>query len=344
MNCKNCGYQLTANDLFCKNCGTRVEKENMQNYNGDVNNQNNTLNEPIIETKNNSGINEINFSSLGQNSFNEQPINNYNGQLNSFNSQSSNNFNPQLNNFNSQSSNNFNPQQMGQVNNGYNQNFKNGNQNKNNDIKFVVIGMVIVFLLAGIIFGINVFKGKNKNNSDVVLNNNSTTNTYAYLKGFKFTIPEDVFIKNSMDQLILYNATDTWEVSIEMVDKSYELLKISIEGNKSAYQSGTMIDGMFYKNYQVKTISGREYLVLEVLKNNINFLVAFTKADSNYTIGLTMITVKNDCDYSLLNKINPIVSSIKNVSTSSISSNLNKDLNDAVDKFIAENSNSDEKN
>ena len=41
MNCKKCGFQLTENDQFCKNCGTPVENTSVQNNNGGFVNQQN---------------------------------------------------------------------------------------------------------------------------------------------------------------------------------------------------------------------------------------------------------------------------------------------------------------
>lgn len=40
MNCKKCGFQLTENDQFCKNCGTPVNSTSVQNNNEGLENQN----------------------------------------------------------------------------------------------------------------------------------------------------------------------------------------------------------------------------------------------------------------------------------------------------------------
>lgn len=40
MNCKKCGFQLTENDQFCKNCGTPVNNISVQNNNEGLENQN----------------------------------------------------------------------------------------------------------------------------------------------------------------------------------------------------------------------------------------------------------------------------------------------------------------
>lgn len=39
MNCKKCGFQLTENDQFCKNCGTPVDNMSVQNNNEGLNSQ-----------------------------------------------------------------------------------------------------------------------------------------------------------------------------------------------------------------------------------------------------------------------------------------------------------------
>lgn len=60
MNCKKCGFQLTENDQFCKNCGTPVNSTSVQNNNEGLENQNTQ-------------------TYTQQQSVSQQPMSNYNG-------------------------------------------------------------------------------------------------------------------------------------------------------------------------------------------------------------------------------------------------------------------------
>ena len=64
MNCKKCGFQLTENDQFCKNCGTPVDNTSVQNNNEGLGNQ-------TPQTYTQSAVQQPNVS--------QQPMNNYNG-------------------------------------------------------------------------------------------------------------------------------------------------------------------------------------------------------------------------------------------------------------------------
>lgn len=82
MNCKKCGFQLTENAQFCKNCGTQVYNMSSENNNGILNSQisqnhiqSNIQQQDMSQQSKNSYIQTTMQQKSWTNSYNAQPIN-----------------------------------------------------------------------------------------------------------------------------------------------------------------------------------------------------------------------------------------------------------------------------
>lgn len=269
MNCKKCGFQLTVNDQFCKNCGTPIDNTSVQNNNvGLGSQQTQTYTQPAMQ----------------QQSVFQQPINNY-GQPSM----------PQQS------------MQQPSWTSGYNaQPIKP--TNKNSNAKFIIIGIIIVAVIVGIIVAIGIFSGKKSNNSGTNSGGASTVNNNSVytvkFKGFTFKIPTDLIYETQLDSIFLGNEADTWGVSIEVVEGSYSQML----SKKSLLQSTYQSSGYTASAAIERTINGMSFITLEVSKSGTNILMGLAKANSTNLFVIAIYTVNNEYDYKLLETVSSILS------------------------------------
>ena len=212
MNCKKCGYPLTQDDIFCRNCGEQVNTQNEQitipkPANNDVDlmaspmpnfvSTNNSIPNPMQQTTNNETLNNIETLT------DSAPLNNF-----GYNMESTNNIAPtnipnsigQVNNAsplnsplpndmrqieNNQSLNEFVPNNntsnypnnnLNNTQNGYysTPNYQQQKPNKSNSTStYVIIAVAIAILAVGAIFGTRLLSNKNNNNNNSNNNNSS---------------------------------------------------------------------------------------------------------------------------------------------------------------------------
>lgn len=251
-------------------------------------------------------------STSNQNEFNnvQQPINNGLGV-------------EQLNNY---------QQPMNNYNNSYNYQPLYNQPPKNNNTKFILLGICIaVVLVVGIIL-IYVFVGKDNseisgdgsnntgtttgenNNSGTTTDDNknddssSVNNTSNYtvkFKGFTFKIPTNLVYETEIDSILLGDEDGTWATYIEVIEGSYN----QILSNKNQLQTIYQQQGYSANPAVEKNIGGVNFLTLEISKSGYNALLGFSKANSMYLFGTTTYNLDNEYDYEVLKTISSILSS-----------------------------------
>lgn len=182
---------------------------------------------------------------------------------------------------------------------------------KKSNIKFIIIGIIIVAVIAvGVIVAINMFGSKKSNNSEVnngdssIVNNNKSNYTVKF-KGFTFKIPTNLIYETQTDAILLGDEGNTWAVYIEVLEASYS----KILSNKSQLQSLYQSDGYTSSAAVEKTIGGMPFITLEVSKSGKNSLFGLTKANSMNIFAITAYNIDNEYDYKLLETVSSILSS-----------------------------------
>ncbi len=269
MNCKKCGFQLTENDQFCKNCGTPVDNTSVQNNNEGLGNQNTQTYTQLDNTSvqnNNEGLGNQNTQTYTQQqSVSQQPMNNYNGPAMQQPSWTSG----------------YNAQPINQA-------------PKNSNTKFIMIGIIVVVAIVGIIIAIGAFGGNNSNSSYTVKFN-----------GFTLKVPTNLVYKTESDTVIIGDEEGTWAAYIELMEGSYSQLL----SNKSQLQSVYQSKGCTSSAAVEKTIGGMSVITLEISQSGTNFLLGFAKANSMNLFGIAVYNMNNEYDYKLLETVSSILSS-----------------------------------
>ena len=251
MNCKQCGFPLSREDQFCKNCGATVNAQNEQ--------MNNMTQRNIQSNM----MNMNNNQQLGQSSYNP-------------------NINPIPNNYNQTS------------------NYQN-NSNSNNITKYIIIGVIIVVAFVG---GIFLSKSFNSGSNSVL----SSSSYKVTFKGFTFSIPDSYIYYEQGESLYFSDENGNWITELAIGEGSYSQLK----QKKSQIPSIMQQQGFTCSTTSIKTLGGVEYITMEISSSSgEKGIMGFTKANSMKYIALYSINRDNTFDYTLLEKMSPIVSNLK---------------------------------
>ena len=115
----------------------------------------------------------------------------------------------------------------------------------------------------------------------------------------------------------------TWVTQIELEQGNFSQL----QANKSQLQSVMQQSGFTSSIAQEKTLGGVNFITLEISSSGTNAIAALAKANSMYFIGITAFNQDNEFDYSLLERIAPIISSVSySGETNNIESNTKLDM------------------
>lgn len=303
MNCKRCGFPLSGNDQFCKNCGAVVNEMSASNTNTNVNVGSFDNNMPKKEGLSvNNGMSSQSINSGMNNGINSQPVNNG---MN----------NPSMNRQpNYQQPINQQPryqQPMGQpMNQIYQQPIMNQTPPKSKSNTKLIIGIIAAVLVVAIIVGV-ILIVKNSNNSgnngggngSLVSSNKSYKVTY---KGFTFNIPNNLICEERSGRLLIGNEADTWVAQIELGKGNFAQLKSRKSKMQELFQKNGYTSSMAVE----KNLGGTEFITLELSNSGNNVIAAYAKADSMNFMAIVALNVNNEFDYSILEKIAPIISQV----------------------------------
>lgn len=271
MYCPKCGDPVDTGEKFCNKCG----------FNLDSNNQ----------TQNN--INNF------QNNISQNVNNNYN----QYSSPNITNGNVNMNNIQQ-------PMQQPAWQNGYNSNPNFQPPKKSSGFgKYILIGLGIVVAIIVALVIIGSFAGNDNSNSGTSYNNNgsnkrSNSSYKVNFKGFTFNVPDNLVYEEDSGVLMIGDEGGTWLAQIEVEQGSFAQLK----ANKSKLQSLMQQSGYTSSIAQEKTISGVEFLTMEISMSGQNAIAALTKGNSMFFMAVTVMNLDNEFDYSLLETVAPIVS------------------------------------
>ena len=287
MNCKKCGSILTANDQFCKGCGTPVSVASVTNpgvnqtLNSSVSTPQNSMNYQT-HTTNNAGMGQASSQPLYNNSYNTQP------------------------------------------------NYNKIPQQKNNNILFIILGVVIVVAIFAAILIVGMLNNKDKNGNLTENNNpeiNQTENSSTYkviLDGFELKIPDNLVFEEDDEGLMIGDEDGTWVAQLIISQGSFAQLKT----NKNQLQSLLQQQGMTSSAAQLKTLKNVEFITMEVTSSGQNAIMAMAKANSMYFVAITAFDIDNEFNYTILETVAPIISSISisdKTSNMEIGTNINFD-------------------
>lgn len=202
--------------------------------------------------------------------------------------------------------------------NGYNPNPNYQPQKPNGNLKYVIIGVVIVVAIFAVVIGIFMFNSKDNNEYSGGLTGgsgitNTSNKTYKVnFKGFTFSIPDNLVYEERNDMLYVGDEEGTWLTQLELEQGSFAQLK----SNKSQLASVMQQNGYTCSAAAEKTLGGVEFITMEIAYGGENAIAALAKANSMYFIGITAYNQDNDIDYKLLEKIAPIINSAEQTSVS----------------------------
>lgn len=275
MNCKKCGFLLTENDQFCKNCGASVNAQQEQN-----NVQQSMSNQPSL---------------MQQPMSNPQPMNNMQ-QNYSYSNQNSwqNSYNPTPN---------------------FQQQKPNGNGKYviiGVVVAVIVVGIIMAISILGNNNYSGGNSGDNgitntSNNSTYTGGNTNTSNNSTYtvkFKGFIFKVPTNLIYDTGTDALYIGDEAGTWQAAIEVVSGSFNQLQTNKNKLISVYQQA----GYSAANVNQKTYGGLDFITIELTYSGQKAILGFTKANSMYMFGASAYNLDNDFDYNLLSDVAKVLS------------------------------------
>ncbi|MBQ4583731.1 MAG: zinc ribbon domain-containing protein [Bacilli bacterium] len=299
MNCRNCGYLLSNEDQFCKNCGAPVAGEQAPAVSSFK----------TVET-------ESETPNVSQQGF-QQPMQ---MQQPAMSQQQMSASQPFMSGQQSYNGNQMNP---------FNSQFP-----KNDNSKFIILGILVTVIVAiiGIVI-VLVFKKDGGNNVDPNSGTNiqatPTTDKKSYdvtVGDFTFSVPEDLVTdegyEDGSEYLLIGDKDETWVSKVVVLEGSYDILK----ANKDVLQSELISKGYSVAPVKVASYAGYEMITFEVQFNGVNQIGGYAKANSNYTFVFELLTADNSANYKLLDVLAPVFKSAKykaNTSNMEINSGIN---------------------
>lgn len=201
-------------------------------------------------------------------------------------------------------------------------------QNPNSNVKYIVIGVVVVVAIFAGMFIFNSMKDKNGGTSYNGGTGTSATNTSnksykVNFKGFTFTIPDNLVYEEDNGVLLIGDEVGSWVTQLEVEQGSFAQL----QSKKGQLQAMMQQNGYTCSAAVEKTLGGVNFITMEVSMSGQKAIAALAKANAMYFIGITAMNQDNDIDYKLLEKIAPIINSAESTTvTNNMSSNTKLDM------------------
>lgn len=158
----------------------------------------------------------------------------------------------------------------------------------NNSI--IILLIICIAVLAGLLIYTNSNKDKDKKDEKTVVEETKTEETkkedkYVVFKGYKIIINEFRNYNLTQDDLILYSDDFTIHTNIELKIK-YD----DIKNKKDDYKEKLEDDGYKVESYGKKVQDGQEYLVYELSKDKVKYLLAYSTLSDGKTINFIIDT------------------------------------------------------
>lgn len=221
---------------------------------------------------------------------------------------------------------------MGMYGNGYNGQGQITKGYSNNTAKvLIIVGPILFGIICLVVFLLLAKKSEysyNSSSSGSSSTNDGITQTVssnyytAYLGSFELQIPTNIIYEKKGNQLVLYDSSDSWIILVDIFDGSFAELKSNM-GQMKAYAES---QGMSITDPVEKTQNGINFITFETVESGYNEIVAYAKADEDYYFGFSIVKQDSSIDYSMLNKVTPIISSAKNTGSDSNSIKLDGDF------------------
>lgn len=122
---------------------------------------------------------------------------------------------------------------------------------------------------------------------------------------FTFSIPEDYIYEQTSEGLQIGDKNSTWAVQLTTMSGNFEQLK----NNKEKLQEYFQQSGYTAKAAEVKSAGGKDFVTLELQAQGYNLLGFYGKLNTTNLYWAVGITSNNEIDYTILDKIAPIIDS-----------------------------------
>lgn len=178
----------------------------------------------------------------------------------------------------------------------------------NNGLIIAIVAIVAVALIVAVYL-----LTSNRTTSDNESNRNSngsipvtpvSSTTKVKYSGFVFEVPDEYLYEIENNRFIITD-DKTWASSIAIGTGSYDTIKM----NKSRLKAAVESKGLHATEAVVKDYNGVELVTFEVTNNGAIHIFAYGKANSNKYFAIEAIARNNQADYTILNKVAPILKS-----------------------------------
>lgn len=129
-------------------------------------------------------------------------------------------------------------------------------------------------------------------------------NTVSY-NNANFKISTNYNYTVESDGIKISDKNDKWEGYIKLIQADYQTLVSKQDVLKSSIEQ----QGLTISNIGEKTISGRNFIILETLSSDYKLLVGYSKYSSTEVYVISVQGIDNNFDYNLIENLVPILDS-----------------------------------